>query len=292
MNGSDAGPGNPPLLERLAAVSALATSFALALSFTYDWGFFSALGISFGSAPTSISDHLRTGLVWASRLVPAVLLALVLDLVTRRIDRGLTEEEIIEASPDPEQARKKMYWPHKVLAYGSLAILTVWLITGVGRTPWLPAMICWIWFIVWVTKHPLVKARRSPAFWLFALLGPPLLMYFFSTGADDARSAMSRDSPVTAHIQSCEGSVGACPVTKAGVLRSFQRWLLVRDSSSVYWIRSDDVQRIDVSEEDRSSFSGLMCVFFAKCLSSEAGRPLATPTTEERHDEPRDGLDR
>ena len=107
MTSSDTVPAKRSLLERLVAVSALATSFALALSFTYDWGFFSALGISFASAPTSISDHLRTGLLWASRLVPAVLLTLVLDLLTRRIDHGLTEEEIVEASPDPERARKK-----------------------------------------------------------------------------------------------------------------------------------------------------------------------------------------
>ena len=183
--------------------------------------------------------------------------------------------------------------PRKVIAYTSLAILIVWLITGFGRTPWLPATICWMWFIMWVMKHPLVTARRSPMFWLFAFLGPPVLMYFFSTGSEDARSAMSHDSPVIAHIQSCEGSVETCPVTtKAGVLRSFQGWLLVRDSSAVYWIRSDHVQRIDVSDEGGSSFSGLMCIFFAKCLASEKDRPLATPTTEEPHDESEEGLDR
>ena len=296
MTSSDAVPAKPSLLERLAAVSALATSFALALSFTYDWGFFSALGIGFASAPTSISDHLRTGLLWASRLVPGVLLILVLDLLTHRIDHGLTEEENIEASPEPGRAKKEMNWPRKVIAYTSLAILIVWLITGFGRTPWFSAMICWMWFIIWVMKHPLVTARRSPMFWLFAFVGPPIMMFFFSTGSEDARSAMSHDSPVTAYIQSCEGGVETCPATtKAGVLRSFQGWLLVRDSSAVSWVRLDHVQRIDVSDEGGSSFSGLMCIFFAKCLASEKDRPLATPTTpttEEPHDESEEGLDR
>lgn len=212
MTSSDTVPAQPGLLERLGAVSALATTFALALSFTYDWGFFSALGIGFANAPTSISDHLRTGLLWASRLVPVVLLMLVLDLLTRRVDHGLTEEEMIEAAPNPEQAKKKMNGPRRVIAYSSLAILVVWLFTGFGQTPWMPAAICWMWFVIWVMNHPRVAARRSRRFWLFAFVGPPVLMCFFWLGASDARSAMSGDSPVTAHIQSCEGSIETCPV--------------------------------------------------------------------------------
>lgn len=275
MSSRDAVPAKASL-ERLAAVSALATSFALALSFTYDWGFLSALGISFASAPTLISDHLRTGLLWAARLVPGVFLVLVFDLLTSRLDHGLTEEEIIEASPDPERARKRINRPRKVLAYTCIAGLAVWLITGIGGSPWFPAMICWMWFIGWVMKHPLVKARRSVTFWLFAFVGPPALMLFFSMGSQDARSAVSHDPPATAHIQFCESGVEMCPATaKAGVLRSFQGWLLVRDSTAVYWVKSDHVQRIDVSDQGQSSFSGLMCVFFAKCLASERGRPPA-----------------
>ena len=55
-------------------------------------------------------------------------------------------------------------------------------------------------------------------------------------------------------------------------------------------IRPTEVEPRD--GEGRSSFSGLMCIFFAKCLPSQKDRPLATPTTEERHDESREGLDR
>lgn len=284
MTSRDEVPAKPSLLQSFAAVSALATSFSFAASFIYDWGFFSALGISFASAPTSISDHLRTGLLWASRLIPGILIVLVLDLLTRRIDRGLTKEEIISASPDPERARKKMNWPRKVLQYACLAMLVVWLITGIGRIPWLPAMICWVWFIAWVMRHPRVAVRRSLMFWLTALVGPPGLMWLFSTGHGDAKSAMLLDAPLTAHIQSCEENVDTCSATTTvGVLRSFQGWLLVRDSSAVYWIRSDHVTRIDVSGEDRSAFSGLMCIFFAQCLPSERDRPPtpATPTSEQ-----------
>ena len=42
--------------EHLGAAFALAASLSVIVSFIYDWGFFSALGIDFSQAPTAISD--------------------------------------------------------------------------------------------------------------------------------------------------------------------------------------------------------------------------------------------
>ena len=189
--------------------------------------------------------------------------------------------------------------PRKVIAYTSLAILIVWLITGFGRTPWLPATICWMWFIMWVMKHPLVTARRSPMFWLFAFLGPPVLMYFFSTGpealpgtwARARREKMRRGrgrgsatilpSPEKPNDRAAERPAGSCPEPWAK--RSGRR-------SSVCCARRASPTALPRSVRRRCWTRGSICVRSGRCTGSwptigrsgSAGLSAATRTTRSR----------
>ena len=86
----------PSALERVGKIMAVIASFSLIVSVFYDWGFISALGLRFSEIPTSVSDHVRSWLVWLPKVVIGVIGVLVFELLNRRIEKGMTEEEIVD----------------------------------------------------------------------------------------------------------------------------------------------------------------------------------------------------
>ena len=268
---------NPVTLERIGAATALIASFSLAMSFAYDWGFFSALGITFADAPTSVSDHLRSWLVWLPKVVLGAFVFLGLELLTRRIEHGKTEAELIEGSSNPAKTKKQYDRSRRVITAVFGIIIIVWLVVGHVGFPWLAAAVCWMSFIAWVFGHPIVKQRHSPAFRLFAFVGPPLLLYFYSAGF---RSAAVDPLGSTAQVELHGDSIEGKPVVAhAHLLRSFENWLLVREAAgTIRWIRSDQVHGIEVSGETKP-FLGLLCIFLRVCIDHEEDRSSSSGWT-------------
>ena len=94
------------LLEKLAKASGVLAACALILSVIHDWGFFFALDIGFIDIPTSIGDHIRSALIWLPKTLFCFFIVFAIEFVNQRIERGLTEEEIIQSSKKPERLRK------------------------------------------------------------------------------------------------------------------------------------------------------------------------------------------
>ena len=132
------------LIETIAQIGAVTASVSLAASFTYDWGFFSALGIGFGESPTSLSDHLSSWLVWIPVIVPGIFLWIMLELVTRRIDY----------KEDPTYTYRLFWKNHKkdplwhLSTWLFVTVLAAWVLLGLGNHPWLPAGVSWI-LLIW-----------------------------------------------------------------------------------------------------------------------------------------------
>ena len=254
---------SPMTIDRLGAISAVIASFSLALSFAYDWGFFSGLGISFAEAPTALTDHLRTWLVWLPVMVPGLLLVLVLEVLTRRDESGMRQDEITKSH---QRSMRLVKW----IGPGSLAI---WLLMGDTFLLVLGAGVCWMWFMTWVFRHPILKLKYPPLFKLIAVVGPQLLAGFYWMGY----SASTPDYfDVKAHVESEEDGLDInSSFEEVNVLRSFDGWLVVLDvGDGVRWVRSEQVQRIEVLRQERSSFSGLLCIYFNVCTGSEEGGSL------------------
>ena len=90
------------LLNKLPSLISIFGALILSLSIVYDYGFFTTLGSSFSEMPTTLSDQLRSSLTWIPTTLTAVLSVFVLELFNRRIEQGMTEEEIIQSSPTPK----------------------------------------------------------------------------------------------------------------------------------------------------------------------------------------------
>lgn len=61
-----AGRGDPVTsIETLGKLLGLMTGALLVLSVGYDYGYLSSIGLTFAAVPTTITDHVRTAIVWA-----------------------------------------------------------------------------------------------------------------------------------------------------------------------------------------------------------------------------------
>lgn len=85
------------IVEKVAALIAGFSAVILIISVSYDFGFLLYLGISLAEAPTSLSDHIRTSLVWAPTIL--ILGATVFELFNRRIEQGMSEKELTATFP-------------------------------------------------------------------------------------------------------------------------------------------------------------------------------------------------
>ena len=275
--------GTPrPLSERLGLVFAVSGSAGVIVSFVYDWGFFFALGIAFSEAPTGISDHVRGWLIWLPIVIAPALFLLAQELLVSRLERGLTEEEIIASSPNPTRTRRRRNRPPKIIAATAVVLFLLWLVFGelFSNVRPLAVPIVWVIFVQWVFRDPRLDADWSASAKNVVIWVPAVFFLVFFYGAWDAKSEMSKASPSYRIELNTMGEEQAGEEVR--VLRSFQDWILVRDSDQkVAWIHSNDVARIERLEASEP-FQGLVCVFSSDwCLSKIRRQALESSAPSE-----------
>lgn len=273
---------HPLTLERLPALTAVLASWSLVVSVAYDWGFLSALGISFAHAPTTLSDHLSSWLVWATLSytpIPFVYVIYMMIRLRRYVLATLKEKDWVPESVKPLFQRMRL--AHRVFFWAFPAILLAWLLFGFPANPWGWLAISWMGLAApllielpnLLSKEEAASARlvvRSINLPLVLLIMVPASFFaFFGIGyghLDRARDdTMPRASIRLSAPDSDDGSV----VEEAYVLRSFANWLLVQDENGaqVDWVRMEQVDRIEVPPDD--SFPGLLCGIFGHWCGSD-----------------------
>ena len=243
--------GRTVSFEQIGLLSGIIGSLSVIVSFVYDWGFFAALGISFADAPTTISDHIQSWLVWLPMAVTAALVTLAMELLNRRVEGGMTEDEIIvSSSPWVRRFRNSPYY--FVALMGPLVVV-LWVLFGeiyfASLTVGLP--ICWFIFSRWVFGHPTVSERHSQLFRLFVHWVPAVVVWVFFLGIN------STEDPTIYTIHADNASSGR----QVELLRSFEKWLLVREEDkTIAWIPITVVDRMQVIKTPQP-FPGLVCMF-------------------------------
>ena len=271
-----------PLSARLGALLAASGSASVVISFVYDWGFLFALGIPFSEAPTAISDHVRGWLIWLPIFVAPALIILSHELLASRIEQGLTEEQIIESSPNPERTRRRRNRPWKFIDGMAVVLLLLWLVFGelFAYARFFSFPVVWMVFVWWVFRNPRLNARWSTSVQAAVAWVPAAFFVVFFVGVNNANSEMSEAVPShrIAWNSGDEDQVGE----EVRLLRSFQDWILVRDSDqNMAWIRSNGVARMERLEAS-VPFQGLVCLVSSDwCLSNIRQQPVESPATSE-----------
>ena len=242
--------------ERIGLLGGTIASLSMIVSVFYDWGFFTALGISFADAPTTLSDHMQSWLVWLPGVATAAIFVLAIELLTRRIERGKTEDEIIASSPSPVWMRRIRDSPYYFMGFMGPLLVMLWILFGEVFFDGLffGLSICWFFFIGWIFGHQTVKERHSDLFrWSVYWLPPVMLGIFFFGSMSVEHDFFAGEYKINVRSTSSTKNVE--------ILRSFERWVLVREEhNAIAWIPLEDIDRMEQVQKPRP-FRGLACLF-------------------------------
>lgn len=166
----------------------LVASFCLAASLLYDWGFYLALDLSFLEVPSVLSDHVRSALLWFPKVAGSLGALLISEMFIQRMEKGMSEDEIIASSPNPERTKRLRESPHKLIALIAMLGVIGYVIAGDLFLGILPLGLCigWITFSVWAQSPERLLVRRPIAIRLAIHALPPIAMWLFFTGYNDA----------------------------------------------------------------------------------------------------------
>ena len=212
-----------------AVIAILAPPVAFVFSFFYDWGLLGALGISYSDAPTSIIDHMRTGLVWLPLAIITVAIFTIIELLIIRVEGDRNEEEIV-SHPDNQSRLRMIRNPDKfvdifIVTMG-LIVIVLWILLGgiFSQTLFIGLSVCWAALSSWILRHPVFKNRYSKLFRMLFILWPFIPFLFFNQGQQDADGELRKDNP-SHQIQITTKT--ATSEIKARIIRSYGDWLLV-----------------------------------------------------------------
>jgi len=220
----ESGELNKPIdVTRILAISA---PLCLVISIIYDWGYINALNITFAEFPSSIADHVRSSLLWAPIAIISVITMLVYELLTQRIEQGMTEEEIINSTSNPEKTKKYRNILYKFMPYIALGIVMTYILLGESNLEGVPIaiLILWMCFAGWAHNHPRIKARRSRQFILATIFMPVLCMWIFAQGYLTARKLYWNEKPT--HKLYLKSNVGN--PDNVILLRAFEKTVIVK----------------------------------------------------------------
>ncbi len=182
-------------IEKLGKLLAIFSILVFLLSICFDFGFFQALGLDFSELPTSISDHVRSALVWAPTAAIILLIIALIEMQFVIIEKGAAEEELIKSSPNPEFTRRfragpeKLYWPTVIIYYGFLSVVDprIYPKFALGAI---------VWFLVarYMVFHDKIAAKFSRLGGILLLFGPPLMLCVCAYGAYQGSSLIKNKS--------------------------------------------------------------------------------------------------
>ncbi len=151
-------------IDDLGKLVGLLTAGTFCLSVLFDWGYLEGLGLSFTSVPTTIADHVRDALLWVPGVLTAVVAYVSLELMSRRIEGGLSDEEIVGQSKNPRLTAWLRRSHYKAFVAMSILIIFLNYLFGdaFARGMSLATPLMMYEVIRWSFSHKRVADRFSP----------------------------------------------------------------------------------------------------------------------------------
>lgn len=257
------GPESFSLLDRAAGWSAAFVACGFVVSLIYDWGFYGAINRSFSDIPTTISDHFRTGLLWFPYLLGLAFVYLAFEFQLQRLEKGLTEQEIIESTPNPVATRRFRERPYRLIVWIAPLGVVNFILMGDLIASLLPfaIFVLWITFADWCYSAPLIKVRRSAVAQAAFTLLPALGIVTYFTGYSAAVEVAQKHPIEVAVTYSNDHRI-----VKGRLLRTLDRGVLIlMHSNSMMFIEWSAVSDL-LYEKPYVPFPGILCKSFSVCI--------------------------
>lgn len=253
---------SPGTIKNLAEGAAIIVAIGFVVSVIYDWGFVRALSLDFSNLPTITADHFRSGLLWFPPLLGGVLLYAAVEFQFQRIERGLTEKELVESSSNPEKMLKFREGPYKLAAWTAPVYVVIYILIGdlfASLLPW-TASIVWMGFAEWCYSAPLIRLRRNKNLQIVFTFLPIFGIIAFLSGYNAAIDAATR-KPTEVAIERSESH----SAISGNVLRTLDKGiLLLNTSNSIQFIPWNQVKSV-VNKKAYKPFRGVLCEWFKVC---------------------------
>jgi hypothetical protein len=141
--------------EQVAKAVAAIASLLLVVSVFFDYSFLLAIGLSFDEIPSSLSEHVRSAILWAPKLLLTALALFMYELFLRRVEGGKSEEELIASSPTPRFTRVFRKSGDLVIpVVASLVVLVGTFLSTDLRWAYLLFVLLWVFLALSVINHP------------------------------------------------------------------------------------------------------------------------------------------
>lgn len=236
--------------DSLPVIISTLSAGLLCLSVVYDFGYFSYLGFSFAEAPTTIADHIRSSLLWLPTTALIIFGVFVFELVNRRVEQGMTEEELIESSPTPRFTKWFRDSPKYLIIALALSVpVSRYFGIKLPLQAWQFSLII-IWFIAhnWFFSHPRILERSSTQFFLLSRWVPAVAIFVAFQGVVAAELSIG----VNAKQYKIEFSSKKLEVF---LLRTFDEYLLVWHPKSKRheFIPTSSIRRFSIKTKENSN---------------------------------------
>ncbi len=266
----------PLSIGTIAEVIAIGVATGFVISIIYDWGFVCALGVDFVRLPTTTSDHFRTGVLWFPYLLAFVFVYFAVEFQFQRVERGLSEDEIVQNSNNPERLIKFREGPWKLVKWAAPLAVFNFIVIGDIFSSVLPFMVSIVWmgFAEWCYSAPLIQLRRS---WesqaVFTFLPIIFILAFFSGYNEAVDAALRKPAPVEVTISPSGFAI------KGKLLREFERGILMLDEGDhITFVPWGEVRSV-VNRQSYTPFRGVLCEWFGRCPEEFSNEPVQ-PTAE------------
>lgn len=169
---------------------------AFAVSVAYDIGFYREIGFGLSELPTTFADHTKTCISWLPYLAFIALSHLFHSVFIKRLEGGLTENQIINTSKNPKTTKFFRTLPYHIaiILFTLAVILSIFSYDKFRH--FLPAAfaILWIEVLFWCLKHPGMKDKFKKSSALFIIFFPALCLFIWQTGKNDALNQLTSSS--------------------------------------------------------------------------------------------------
>lgn len=249
-------------VKALAEVIASLVAVGFVVSVIYDWGFLHALDLDFNFLPSTTADHFRSGLLWFPPLLGMMIAYVAIEFQFQRVERGLTEDEIIKSSSNPEKLKKFREGPSKFIIWSAPLYVAMYLLIGDAFSSVLPMMlgVIWLVFADWCYAAPLIKLRRDKVIQRWFTLFPVAVIVAYYSGYNAAvDAALRKPIKVVVEEKNLNSSING------NLLRTLDKGVLIlADGKSVQFIPWDEVGSMS-EQKVYVPFRGILCKWFKLC---------------------------
>ena len=217
----------------LGELIALLSGLAFILTVVYIYGLSSSIGVNIQQY-ISINDYLSYSVKWLTPILATLSITVIFHLLTKRIEKGASEEEIIANSNNPNFTRKFRKitinsFPIILLVIALLdavlyffGIIPKYMVYSISSIA-LPAL--WLLFAEWYIKVPKLTQNWDIIFLKLFIYIPAILIFTFFYGLYQGDLILNKENVISLYLVNNQNSVSG------KLIITLDKYIILKDES-------------------------------------------------------------